>query len=157
MRPRYETAEDLKRETFVKEHLEAVSGAVLDKMPDSYGPDFFTAGSKDLRGVRIIEVKCRNNEYGKYTTLILSLRKWRDGLLLALTAGGQFTIAVGFTDGIYTLSVDPKNLPAFKVVNGGRTNQTRDAADIEPVVHLDLMGFKLVTDLSPWSIHEASD
>jgi hypothetical protein len=147
MRPRYETEEDLQREMFVKAQLEGASGATLTKLPDSYGPDFFTPG-------RIIEVKCRKHEYVTYSTLILALRKWRDGLLLALTSGGKFVVAAGFLDGIWTLTIDPYELPDYKVVIGGRTVQTRDDADIEPVVHLDLAAFKHVTNLSPWSEHD---
>jgi hypothetical protein len=144
VRPRYETEDDLRREQFVADRLMEAASITLFKLPDSYGPDFFHKH-------RIIEVKCRKHSSDTYPTLLLALRKWRDGLFLAHLISGQFVVAVGFTDGIFTASVDPKNLPTYEIVVGGRTRQTRDDGDIEPVVHIPISDMTKITDASPWS------
>lgn len=145
MRPRYETEDDRKREQFVADQLMAIGGIQLDKMPDSYGPDYFHPR-------RIVEVKCRKHSHDTYATLILSLRKWRDGIYLAhlMHAETLFVIAAGFIDGIWTRSISHGSLPDYEIVMGGRTRHTRDAGDIEPVVHIPIADMTRISDASPW-------
>ena len=144
-RPRFETEDDLKREAFVADQLMRVSGIRLDKMPDSYGPDYFHPR-------RIVEVKCRKHAHDKFPTLILALRKWQAGIYRAhlMHPKTLFVVAAGFTDGIWTISVAHKELSDYEIAMGGRTKQTRDAADIEPVVHIPVEDMTKLTEKSPW-------
>jgi hypothetical protein len=144
-RPRYETADDLTRERFVADQLMKVGGLRLQKLPVHYLVDFFHPR-------RIVEVKCRQHAHDAYPTLMLSLAKWQAGIYLAHLMHPQtvFVVAAGFTDGIWTCSVAHKALPDYDIKMGGRTKQTRDGADIEPVVHIPVDDMKLITEKSPW-------
>lgn len=143
-RPQYETGTDLEREKFVADRLMEQSKITLEKLPASYGPDFFHPS-------RIVEVKCRKHAHDRFETLILALRKWQDGVYLShLMRHAIFQIAVGFTDGIWTLEVAHHTLPDYEIKWGGRTNQPRDSADVEPVVHIPIVDMTRISQASPW-------
>jgi len=144
-RPRYETGTDLEREKFVADRLMEQAEITLEKLPASYGPDFFHPS-------RIVEIKCRKHAHDRFETLILALRKWQDGVYLShlMRPGTIFQIAVGFTDGIWTLEVTHHTLPDYEIKWGGRTNQPRDSADVEPVVHIPIVDMTRISQASPW-------
>ena len=156
-RPYYEKGADLSREDFVAGKLEALSRWQYEKdgrqphfdvkfykLPLSYALDFYTYQ-------RVVEVKCRENPHDQYRTFFIALRKWRDGLVLAKALGtqGRFVIAVGYTDGIYTLTVDPIAPPLVYVQWGGRSDRN-DQGDAEPMVHIENRLFVKQSSDSPW-------
>lgn len=93
-----------------------------------------------------LEVKCRTHAFAAYPTLLLSAAKWREGVEMAASTGALFVLCVEFTDGDYVYVHDAGDFAAGHVWldYGGRTNQTRDAGDIEPVVHIAVRKFSRI-------------
>lgn len=133
-RPVYEDEETLTRERACFAVLEEAWGCTLHKLPMIYGVDAMAERDGELIGW--VEVKGRNHNHDQYPTLILSLIKLRAGLALAGMTGKPFTIVSDFLDGPCFYRVDSKEVRAFRVALGGRTNQTRDHGDVEPVIHI---------------------
>lgn len=141
MRPLYETPKDrIKQRDFLDE-IEKELGWVITEVPRSYHIEAIV--QQNNKTVGVIEVKNRNHPYGHHKTIILALLKVRVGLAFASMLKVPFYFGVKWVDGpwglfnfdeadITELYLDPK---------GGRTVNTRDAADEEPVLHLPLNKF----------------
>ena len=117
--------------------IESHFGVRLKKLPISYHIDALM--EKDARGCGWIEVKRRNCTFDQYPDIMLSVLKLNAGLSLVNATGLPFFFAVKFNDasGLYQWS--PSHI--LDIRNGGRTVQTRDSADIEPVVHIPMSLF----------------
>ena len=134
MRQIYESQTDKSNEYKVSEVISKAWKVNLHKLPISYRLDFLI--TKDNKAKAIVEIKTRKNSYNKYPTLLLSLSKWNHGIEYTVLNKLKFILVVMFTDGIfyYTYSDQDK----FEIKWGGRTLNTRDSADIEPVVHIPI-------------------
>ena len=113
-------------------------GVFPEKLPISYGVDFFAMVNN--RPVWI-EFKRRSHSYGKYPDVILSALKWWKATSLAARTGGIFSFAVAFDDETRVAHWNPENPWTPRLSYGGRTRNTRDNADIEPVAHIDIERF----------------
>jgi len=137
-RPMYETADHRLAEDAVRDLIAVNWRCKVEKMPISYKLDF--AAVRERIVVAFLEVKCRQHRFGQYPTLMLSAAKWQAGCALAETYHIPFGLVIGWQDGVYWCRA--QNDPSIRLEWGGRSTQTRDSADIEPVVHVPVGQFK---------------
>ena len=139
MRPRYESATDLSHEESFVNMLHERAGITAYKLPVSYAVDFFAIANK--RPIWI-EFKRRKHTYGTYPDVVLSALKWWHATSLADRTGGSFAFAVAFDDQTRVAHWNPDSPWTPEFTHGGRTRNTRDFADIEPVAHIDIDRFR---------------
>jgi len=143
-RKRYETPEDIAKQKEVMAFMSDCWGDKVVLLPRSYQID--CAGIDDVTGEIdwYGEIKCRTHTSTKYEDLIISLLKFERGRTLIYAAGDrmppEFYIIVKFEDKTMIHRYEPKH--NYKVTHGGRTWQTRDPDDIEPIVHIPMAMFR---------------
>jgi hypothetical protein len=86
-----------------------------------------------------VEIKCRNCASDKYDTLMISLGKVVAGQELSEISHVPFFIVVNYTDGTFAFKYIYN--PDIRLAYGGRTVQTRDCADEEPVLFIPVKLF----------------
>lgn len=139
-RPRYESSGDRDNEQAFKERL-AVGKCIAHKLPISYHVDFFAM--REGRPVWI-EYKRRRHHFGQYDDVMLSALKWWHGTSLAIRTGGTFVFAVEFDDQTRSVKWSEADQWQPRLEYGGRTSKTRDGADVEPVVHIEVTRFEFM-------------
>lgn len=140
----YETESDRNRERIVAEKLEAYWNSKLVKLPVSYRVDYaVVSGCEDIIG--FVEIKCRNCSSKTYDTLMISAGKICAGYNLAQVSGVPFIIAIDYSDGTFVFTY--YNNPGIKLKYRGRTVNTRDSADIEPVFMIPVNLFLNIADI----------
>ncbi len=144
-RPMYENEESLALEREFLTRLEGVWGSDIHKLPISYHLDAFCR-RRDTGGGSWLEVKRRSHDYGTYPDVMLSILKWDRGVSLSYTTGRPFLFAVRFTDCDAVYRFKQGDELEFAIVHGGRTKNTRDDADVEPVIHIPIERFIKVVD-----------
>ena len=149
-RPTYVTSEDVNKAWACVCRLAAAYGYGAYKNPGQYSRIDFLLLSQSRRapGHAIwVEVKCRTHAFGQFPTLLISAMKWKEGIELARTTGAGFCILVNYTDGDYFYGYKPAHVADGRVYleHGGRTRNTRDGGDIEPVMHIPMSLFQKVT------------
>jgi hypothetical protein len=149
MREQYESKSDLRKEQLVAAEFEARRGVKLRKMPISYRTDFLVI--KGGKAVGVLEVKARGIASTDYPTIIVSLGKMMNGIRFH-QLGLPYVIAFAMHDGIYYYAYDEDHsLGMMNIEYGGRTLNTRDQDDIEPVCHIKVEWLKMI---SPINVHE---
>lgn len=149
MRPLYETSEQLEAEKSFMSDIEKLRAVRFFKLPIDWKVDAFV--KRGQRTIAIAELKVRNIAYNQFPDIILSERKVKAGLKLQRHLWGiektfqsakklQFLFLVRLLDGDYYTEV--KDDDSYVVDVGGRTVTTRDAQDIERVVHIPIQDFK---------------
>jgi len=142
-RPQYESEQDRHNEAQIARRIEAAWSVTLHKLPKSYAMDFAATRHGDVVGW--IEVK-RRTLRPSYTYIMLSVGKWRDGNALAATTSIGWVFVVEEAESGTLWWLDCSDLVErgveFDIAWGGRTNDTRDPADVEPVVHLPRAEFR---------------
>ena len=128
----HETPADLQNESAVGRAIEQGFNCVLHKLPKSYRLDFMA--TRMDKPVAWIEVKCRKHASTKYPTLMLSLSKYMEAKRLAANTSVPSYLVVRFTDCIKYCPFDYGTDLRW----GGRTKNTRDSRDIEPVLHFPI-------------------
>tara|TARA_R100001530_G_C4317687_1_gene154800 strand:+ start:1971 stop:2396 length:426 start_codon:yes stop_codon:yes gene_type:complete len=141
LRTYYENDSTLKNESDFKEKIMAAWGCDLKKMHYHHIIDFMLIQDKVAKAW--VEVKCLNKTRNKYPCTILSLSKFMKGVEYYNVTGLPFIFATRLEDGDYYYRHDPKH-PKFEVIMGGRTKQTRDKYDIEPIIQIPMVYFKEV-------------
>lgn len=141
----YESNEDRHNESAIAKRIERAWRVELKKLPMSYAVDY--AVTRDNQVVGWVEVK-RRNIAPSWKSIIMSVRKWRDGCILASTTGfGWAFVVENARDGklwwFDCSDVMDEDID-LTVEWGGRTKKTRDSGDIEPVIHLPTKMFKQV-------------
>jgi hypothetical protein len=143
-RPRYETEANKKREKACVKKLNGAWRRRLRKLPFSYHLDYAL-----VQGEKVIvwlEIKGRSHSFATYDTLILSMLKWRTGIEWFRATGCPFVVVAALTDGNFYYVFREEDAYSFDITYTGRTKQTRDEADIEPVVHIPMDCFHPVVD-----------
>ena len=135
-RKMYETEADLENEADIAERISHTFKVALDKMPISYGLDFFV--TKADKAIGVMEVKKRSIAHDAYPTYMISLLKWNKGLQFHHFNHLRFSIAVMFTDGLYRYVFRDEDLDKIYYEFSGRTKTTRDSADLEPCVRIPM-------------------
>lgn len=149
MRPLYETSEQLRAEASFICDVERLRGVYFIKLPIEWKVDAFV--KRGMRTIAVAELKVRNIAYNQFPDIILSERKVKAGLKLQRHLWGiektfqsakklQFLFLVRLLDGDYYTEV--KDDDSYVVDVGGRTSDTRDAQDIERVVHIPMTDFR---------------
>lgn len=141
-RPIYESDSDLDNEIIVRHWVEQATGTTLSKLPISYGLDYAVCGN-DRNCLGWMEVKTRDFEWGAYPTIMLSLLKWMKGLEFVQKTGLPFIFTImDSLQNMYSITTTTDKQYKPFIEWGGRTVQTRDSADVEPVVHIPIEWFK---------------
>lgn len=97
--------------------------------------DHVAYNDKGLR-YALCELKCRNCHYGQYADLVLSVVKFDTISLAASNSGLRFLVFVRFTNADCVYVNMPDDGHKFRRDIGGRTKDTRDSRDIEPVIYI---------------------
>jgi hypothetical protein len=139
MRPTYENAASLNNEREVVEYICSRFGLTSDKLPVSYRADY--ALSKMGKIHAFAEVKCRTNPKDRYPTYMLALGKYMALCEMAKYAQITSRLIVRWADCIGYVDL-PCEID--DVVIGGRTDRN-DSADVEPVVHIPISAFTIIT------------
>jgi len=138
-RPVYETPEDIIREASIQEEfIEAVYGdnelVKAIKLPKFYAIDYaLTKYNGQIVGW--LEIKSRTIPSNKYSSYILSYRKWREGISISQESGLPYYLAVKWTDKLGVITF-PNSIPTSLVI-GGRLDRS-DPDDIEPMVEIPI-------------------
>jgi hypothetical protein len=143
LRKMYENDLSLKDEKRIQPILESKFNVTLHKMPISYRLDWIA--TRNGSATAIIEYKRRFVESQQYETIFLSLGKWNAGLDFVQKNKLTFVFVAEWNDNLGYLAISPDtDISGFQIGFGGRTAQTRDNGDIEPVIHLPINQFKML-------------
>lgn len=137
-RPRYESADDRTRELAVAQAVFDPYGVTLAKLPVAYEADFAVVRGERVIGVAEVKVRSR-----AYETLLLSLHK-AQSLRGFAQCGLRAWLLLCVPSGVYVRRVEPWDLADIRM--GGRTDRG-DWQDVEPVVHVPMLGMKRVADV----------
>ena len=134
MRPSYESSHDRENEKLVAEKLASHIRLTPRKIASRFYPCDY-AFLRDDRIVTMAEIKFRDREY---PTLMLSLHKWQQNVLLAQVSGVPVLLVWSFPRNgnrmvLYTRIVPERK---FVVGMGGRWDRG-DEQDTEPVIYLN--------------------
>tara|TARA_R100000808_G_C2154855_1_gene166279 strand:+ start:10681 stop:11139 length:459 start_codon:yes stop_codon:yes gene_type:complete len=149
-RPTYESTTDKNFEYYFAKRYAKKKGLTAVKAPDYATPDWtFWDENKpqgDFPSFEIgLEIKTRHPRFRGLIAkggLVLSASKWKK-LLTATQSGWSVGVGISFggkADFVYKLT--GKDLPVHQ--SGGRTRDTRDRWDIEPVVYIPFEWFEQV-------------
>ena len=140
-RPLYEEAQDRRNELEVIRILEKKwPDYSFKKLPSKYYVDF-AAIHKD--GITAwVEIKCRNNNHNLYKTYMISMDKVIHGLSFAEKTNKDFTLFVRWKDVIGWVTID--SIDKYSIEIGGRKDRG-DTQDVEPVIHIPIEDFKIIT------------
>lgn len=136
----YETEADRKNERQLADRVSGLWGARFMKLPISYNLDYALVYGETI--LAWIEMKRRFCTRDKYPTLLLDLQKWHAGIDLYDRTARPFILLIQWDDGDFYYDYDPLSIPKLRY--GGRTVKTRDAYDIEPVVHIPVSEFRRI-------------
>ena len=147
MRQRYETDEDLAREKLVAEAIVAVKGGTCHKVPNQYAEYCDYAFAKNNRIACYAEIKVRSMKWDPMNHVVLSCRKWHNGISLVHSLQLPWMLVIAVREGIYAIMHKPEyKPPVYRQEFGGRVVTQRDNGDIEPVVCIPTGDFTRVTD-----------
>ena len=138
MRKTYENTQSLTNEDNFKKSIEYKWGCTMQKMHKHHIIDFMAI--KNKKASAWIEVKCLNKTFNQYPHTILSYSKYMKGVEYYNVSGLPFIFATRLKDGDYFYKYEPEH--KFDIIWGGRTRQTRDKFDIEPIVLIPNKYFK---------------
>jgi len=139
-RPHYETLGDRKEQAEVEAEVGKFWNVSVKRLPFSYRIDCALVRKGESQAiVGWMEVKVRTNSSTAYPTYMIALGKWLAGIDLEEKTNLPFILTVKFTDGILTCRPSQCR---HSIVWGGRTLNTRDSADVEPVVHIPMEFFR---------------
>jgi hypothetical protein len=136
LREYYEKESDLIKEARVREFLSNSKNVNVEKPNAAYQVDCVGYRKDETREVLWFgEIKCRNNSFERYPTLIISLLKIERGRTLAAAAHKPFYVFVQYENGkVYEHRL--RKDEEYLVTYDGRTVHTRHQSDIEPVIHI---------------------
>ena len=141
MRTYYENSTTLKAEKEFANYLETKWECVLQKMHSHHIIDFMLTRNNIAKAW--VEVKCLNTTSNAFPCRILSLSKYMKGIEYYKTTGLPFIFAVSLQDGYYFYKHNEKH-GNFEIIWGGRTKDTRDKFDIEPIIKIPTVLFEEV-------------
>lgn len=152
MRPMYESDGDRQNEDLIRRAIEDRQGFYLHKLPTSYGIDY--VATSDPTGMGLVgwyEVKYRGGmTWGQYEDIMVSVLKLRAAAGLRVSTDRPVMFAVADNSGEIRVANLCNTRPEW-IRFGGRTLQTRDRGDVEPVCHIPLDCFVPLKDISRWA------
>ena len=138
-RPMYEQAMDLAREHEMMTHVSAKWGVQYYKLPISYRMDFILMSAEYPKA--FAECKHRNFKWGQYPDVMISLSKVQAADSLHRATGLKTMLIVRAIDTIYHVCLNECMENHNWLRFGGRTVNTRDDGDVEPVYHIPIERF----------------
>ena len=98
--------------------------SLLETLQNKFGKDLLKSEKKNTRydfisETVLVELKCRRNNYQKYSTTMIGENKIQYFLNSNKTCYAVFA----FTDGIYYCEIEPELLEKCKVKRGGRVDR----------------------------------
>jgi hypothetical protein len=145
-RPTYETSEHLDGERRAIEHVEAIWGVQCNKTPKYYKIDY-TVVSPNNNVVGWAEVRGKNFVRGKYRTFYTSLEKAMTLVRFEALTAKPAVVIVAWLDGIYCYRFTVNDTRTRQIKWDGRTVNSRgDDQDIEPVIHIPVDAFTLISE-----------
>lgn len=137
MRPVYESDADRLAEARVSALFSEAWNGTIIRMPPLARVDRLMLVNGAPRAW--LEIKCRNHDFGKYDTYMLSADKFYGMLNLAKETKVPALLVVGYFDGI--VWVNTGEVGGLRIFKGGRTDRN-DPKDIEKVVKIPLVKFQ---------------
>ena len=145
MRQQYETEIDRKNEKTLALHFIKSKWPGLNlypkKLPISYIVDYAVVQAETLKIASFFEAKTRTCGVNDFQTYMISLTKVLQFHKLQKATGIPCCLVVGWSDDARFWKFIPG---AYEIKYGGRTVQTRDSADIEPVAHIPIKDFSRI-------------
>ena len=148
MRPSYETDQDRGNERIVRDILMEYHNCAFGKLTNAhYVLDYCGYEASTTKIIGWFEIKCRNMSWGQYDTIMLSLGKWREGLQYFFSTGVPFYFVVSTYDGVFQYKQSMIDVKHGRIIceYGGRTEKTRDAGDVEPVMMIPIDLFEKIS------------
>lgn len=136
-RTRYETVEDLARESLVAARVGIFLGRDYEKMPDNSGGDYLY--TSPVKPSVVVEIKTRTNAYGKYSTYMVSKGKY-ERLCGWHAKGYKAALFVHWTDMVGYVMVP---CPGATFGAGGRRDRN-DALDTGTMAYIPSEKFKII-------------
>lgn len=141
MRPTYENKDTSAHQDVVARRLEEIwGGCDIKRLPGYYIPRFAVTRGKKL--LSFLQIKCRTHAHDTYGTLMISAMKMKGLIEMASLCRKDAFLVAQWIDRLGYVRVDPSN--KWEVEWGGRTLNTRDAQDVEPVFHIPVEDFKVI-------------
>lgn len=132
-RPRYETQKDLDNEQEIANYLTQAWQCQFIKLePFKWRVDFLLIGQANT--FAWLEIKTANMRFGQWPFTI-AFKKIEAARALAKTSGYKFILMFRCKDALVYHVWDFEK--EYKFEFGGRTRNTRDSQDIEPVFRID--------------------
>lgn len=158
-RQRWESPADLENEKEAAKKIEAETGLVFIKNPDSYRADFLVFNMPLAQTMNAYkkpwdeipepfawaEVKCRTNGPDAFETYMISFEKVMFTIQWAAWSGTRPLLFVAFNEG--TIKWINLKLATKKVTWGGRTVNPKDEQDVEPVALIPMSEFRTLEEL----------
>ena len=138
MRTQYETETHLKNEDKFKSIMEEKYDCILQKMHKHHIIDFIAI--RDNKAVAWIEVKKLNRTFNQHPEVMLSVSKFMKGIQYSQATKLPFLFATMMNDGTFIYEYNSAHKDIFTEW-GGRTKNTRDQFDVEPVVKIPIEHF----------------
>ena len=141
-RPLYEKQSDRDNEIRAIPVIENSLNGVARKLPDNHFADFVIIDGLS-RVIAYVEYKNRNFVWGDYPTVMLSVTKFAKLVASKEIRVRSFFVVEDSSGEVKALDIHRADLD-YRVEYGGRTSNTRDSRDIEPVVHLSSAQFRTI-------------
>lgn len=139
-RPLYETKDHLTVEQAVITFVSSCWSCEAHKMPISYKLDYMLTREKEAKA--FVEIKSRNMKWGQFPTIFLSLSKVQAAHDLTKTTGLTCFFVVHADPDVYWIDLNDLIGRGDLITFGGRTRNTRDSADVEPVFNIPVDMFR---------------
>ena len=138
-RPMYEQAVDLAREHEMMRTVTDKWGVQYYKLPMSYRLDFILMSAEKPKA--FAECKHRNFTWGDYPDVMISLSKVQQADSLFRVTGLNTIFIVRANNRIFHTNLNNCIAEPSWLRFGGRTVNTRDDGDVEPVYHIPVEHF----------------
>lgn len=139
MRLIYENSRTLADEAEIASHIATSFDCEMKKLPPLYCLDYLAV--RRHVPMALIEIKKRNAASDTYPDIMMSMHKYIRGTELSRTLALPMIFVVGLDDGVFWVKMKPIIID-YELRWGGRTADTRDHGDIEPVVHIPMGEFR---------------
>lgn len=124
--------------------LSDFTGNVLTRQQGKYARWDYCAMELDKSLIALVELKCRDKyPHDWYDGWMIDLTKWSSMIVYAECSGVGFWVANAWNDADGLYIYQPGDEKKFIKSFGGRSTNTRWAADIKPVVYIPNNRFEL--------------
>ena len=139
----YESDGDRLAERQIADVIEGQMDCRLFKMPMRYGLDYMAM--RQGKAVAFLEMKSRNCLSTTYETYMIGLHKLMSAQSLTRATGLPCMLVVRWQDKIGMAKLPAEGMPEWWTIANGGTAKRNDARDIEPVVHIPVARFRVMS------------